>query len=223
MPDELLWELDLPEVSCAAALEHMAARIGATIDPAPPVPLPAMPKDGPLTAHAMCALLVRRQPANATIVDESITAGAAYWDMSHAAPPFTHLTLTGGAIGCGPPLALGAALADRGRRVINLQADGSAAYTLQALWTQARECARVLTIICVNNAYHILRVELHKQHVEGSTGALTNLTQPSIDWVKLAAGFGVPGVAASTVTELDDALVQGLAVDGPFLIAAQLP
>lgn len=167
-------------------------------------------------------MLVRRQPADAIIVDESITSGTAYWDLSHAAPPFTHLTLTGGAIGCGPPLALGAALAAPHRHVINLQADGSAAYTLQALWTQAKERARVLTIVCVNNAYHILRVEQHKQGVMGCQGAMTDLSHPCINWVALAEGFGVPGVDVRTVAELDDAIVRGLSVRGPMLIAAHL-
>lgn len=226
--EDALWELDVPTMSPTAALEHIAARLDTgpptTAPPAPPTPpAPMMPADGALTPSAMCAVLVRRQPADAILVDESITSGTAYWDISHAAPPFTHLTLTGGAIGIGPPLALGAALAAPARHVINLQADGSAAYTLQALWSQAREHARVLTIVCVNNAYHILRVEQHKQGVSGCHGALTDLTKPRIDWVAMAAGFGVPGVAAGTVAELDAAIVRALAMDGPFLIAAQLP
>lgn len=239
LPDKALWELDVPDVSPAAALEHIAALVGPSLPTEPPstlpppmpangAPLPAhthptdQRKAGPLTAHAMCAVLVSRQPADAIVVDESITSGTAYWDLSHSAAPFTHLTLTGGAIGCGPPLALGAALAAPTRRVINLQADGSAAYTLQALWSQARERARVCTIVCVNNAYHILRVEQQKQGVVGCHGALTDLSQPPIDWVALAAGFGVPGVAVDTVDTFDKALVRGLSVDGPFLVAALL-
>lgn len=195
---------------------------------APTAPLPhcATPphhNPGPLTAAAMCALLVRHQPPHSIIVDESITSGTAYWHLSTSAPPFTHLTLTGGAIGAGPPLALGAALASPGRQVINLQADGSAAYTLQALWSQAREKARVLTIICANNAYRILSIEQQKQGVASDCASTVDLGVPRIDWVALARGFGVPGEAVDTVGGLDGALQRGLQIEGPYLIQATLP
>ena len=88
-----------------------------------------------------------------------MTSGGPYFDLSKGCPPFSHLALTGGAIGCGPPLALGAAVACPGRRVINLQADGSCMYSLQALWSQAREKLDVVSIICANSSYAVLKVD----------------------------------------------------------------
>ena len=105
------------------------------------------------------------QPEGAIVVDESLTSGNAYWDASRGCPRFSHLTLTGGAIGCGPPLSVGAAIACPDRQVINLQADGSAMYSLQALWTQAREKLNVLTVVCANRTYAILKVEMAKQRI----------------------------------------------------------
>ncbi len=156
-------------------------------------------------------------------MDESITSGTAYWHLSTTAPPFTHLTLTGGAIGAGPPLALGAALACPDRQVINLQADGSAAYTCQALWTQARHKARVLTIICANNVYRILSVEQQKQGVPSTCESTIDLGAPRVDWVALARGFGVDGEAVDTVAGFEGALQRGVRVKGPYLIQATLP
>ena len=102
-------------------------------------------------------------------MDESLTSGGDYWALSAASPAFSHLALTGGAIGQGLPAALGAALACPGRRVICLQADGSGLYSVQALWSMARERADVVTLICANGAYNILKLELALQRVAGAT------------------------------------------------------
>lgn len=108
------------------------------------------------------------QPADCVIVDESITSGGSYTGHSNGCPHFSHLSLTGGAIGMGPPLAAGAALACPDRCVIDLQADGSAMYSLQALWTQAREQLKVVTVLFANGTYSILKIEFGFQRITPS-------------------------------------------------------
>jgi len=182
-----------------------------------------MDEKGPLTAPVLCQVLARLQPADAIVVDESLTTGATYWDGSHDARPFTHLTLTGGAIGSGPCLAVGAAVACPHRRVVNFQADGSALYSTPALWCMSREGLDVTTIICKNDAYRILDVERATQGL-GSGGSqskrLTDLSGPSIDWVSLARGYGVQGVSVKTAVDLRMALAESFRTPGPFLIEA---
>eukprot|EP00466_Bigelowiella_natans_P018165 jgi/Bigna1/138601/aug1.45_g13309 len=170
------------------------------------------PSKGRLTAQKLCEAIAFLQPEGAIIVDESLTSGTAYWNASSTLPtPFTHLTLTGGAIGIGPPLSLGVAIACPGRRVINFQADGSGMYTLQALWSQAREKSKVLSIICRNGTYNILKIEQSKQKLKlsGVTAkASTELSSPQIDWVSLANGMGVPAKAVDTTSQLLEAMQQ---------------
>jgi acetolactate synthase-1/2/3 large subunit len=141
-----------------------------------------------------------------------LTQGAAKHDW---------LMLTGGSIGQGLPLAAGAAVACPDRKVIAFQADGSGQYTLQALWTQAREQLDVLTLICANRAYRILQLELARAGIVEAgpqARALTNLSEPTIDWVSLADGYGVPAERVETAEDLDRALVRGVAESGPRLI-----
>ena len=165
-------EIDSAEVNVSLVLERMCMELDASsITPLvncrgsfcssdrPKIP------SGRLTASALCQIVAALQPAEAIIVDESLTSGNSYWDHSKGCPPFSHLTLTGGAIGCGPPLAVGTALACPERKVINLQADGSCMYSIQALWTQAREKLDVVNIICANRTYAILKVEMAKQRI----------------------------------------------------------
>ena len=178
-----------------------------------------------LTPDQVCAAIAAAQPEDTILVDESLTTGGRYWELSQNCPSFSHLTLTGGAIGQGPPLAVGAAVACPDRRVINFQADGSGLYSAQALWTQAHEKLLVTTVVCVNNVYNILKIEQDKQKLPRkgaqSTG-LTDLSGPNIDWVKLANGFGVEAVAVTDYNSLLTELRRGLEMDGPFLIAAML-
>ncbi len=120
----------------------------------------------------------------------------------------------------------GAAIACPERPVIDLQADGSAMYTVQALWTQARERLNVTTLICSNRSYRILQVELSRAGIMSygpNTQALTELTKPPIDWVKIAQGFGVPGVVVSTAEDLARELSKALTEPGPHLIEMLLP
>ncbi len=154
-------------------------------------------------------------------MNEAATSGLP-WQATHSASalPHTVLGLTGGAIGQGLPTALGAALACPDRRVIAFQADGSGLYTVQALWSLAREAANVTVLICSNRKYRILQAELARAGVAEpgpKARALTELARPDLDWVSLARGFGVPGCAVRTEVELAEALRRALAEPGPAL------
>jgi acetolactate synthase-1/2/3 large subunit len=181
---------------------------------------------GALTPANAGALIARHCPADAIVSDEGLTAGIAAAALLESARPHDHLFLTGGAIGQGMPVALGAALACPDRRVLNLQGDGSALYTMQALWSQARERAQVVTIIFANRAYAILNHEL--ANIGAGSAApqaarLLQLDDPTLDWVKLAEGMGVPAVCAQTTGSFADALSVALRESGPFLIEAVMP
>jgi len=176
---------------------------------------------GPLTAEAACRTLAALQPEGAIVVDEAVTSGGAYYAFSEAAPRHTVLTVTGGAIGQGMPCSVGAAIACPDRPVINLQADGSAMYTLQSLWTQAREGLDVTTLICANRSYAILRVELARggyMPLGAGALALTDLGTPPLDWVKLSEGMGVPGASVASAEDLSKELRKALQEPGPHLI-----
>lgn len=207
-----------------AGLVGLAAELDASAAAAPAGSPPQRPT-GALDLTALGAAVAAAQPEGAVVVDESNTSGVAYFPAAAAAPPHTCLSLTGGAIGFGPPVATGAAVAFPDRPVINFQADGSALYTVQALWTQAREGLDVTTVICANGDYRILRYELGKLGVDRSGPAaagLTDLGRPPVDWVSLADGFGVPGRRAETAEELNDALAVALTEPGPHLVQACL-
>jgi acetolactate synthase-1/2/3 large subunit len=216
--------LATPIEDAAAALEALAAALGAR---SAPVALPVRPglPSGPLTPQSLGAALAALQPERAVVVDEAATSGLPWWLASAGAPRHTLVSLTGGAIGMGPPAATGAALACPERSVIDLQADGSGMYTLQALWTQAREQLDVKTIVCANRAYRILRIELARAGIREpgpAARALTELTGPELDWVALARGMGVPGERAGDCDSFIAALRRALATPGPYLVEALL-
>jgi acetolactate synthase-1/2/3 large subunit len=157
----------------------------------------------------------------AIVVNESITSGGAYFSLGLEAPPHTMMALPGGAIGYGIPCAVGAAIACPQRPVINFQADGSAMYTLQALWMQAREKLNITTLICSNRSYQILNVELSRAGITSpirKLQALTELKNPNIDWVKISSGLGVPAIAVDSCEDLVVELKKALAEHGPHLI-----
>jgi acetolactate synthase-1/2/3 large subunit len=186
---------------------------------------PAIPT-GELTAEKACLTLAAMQPENAVIVDESVSTGFSYFPPAAGLPGHSLMTVPGGSIGEGIPCATGAAIACPDRPVINLEADGSAMYTVQALWTQAREGLNVTTLICSNRSYRILQVELNRAGVTsyGSNArTLTELTNPPINWVKIAQGFGVPGVTVSTAEDLARELSKAFVEPGPHLIEMLLP
>ncbi len=212
-----------------AALAALADAVGAT-DPAavPKLTAPIKPIDASLTPSLINAVVAYRIPEQAVLVDEAITGGRDLLDFTAAAAPHEHLQIVGGSIGIGPPLATGAALADAERRVIALQADGSAMYTLQALWTQAREQLNVTTIVYANRAYGILQYELRNVGAQSGDQIgevarnMMALDNPELNFVQLATGMGVPASRVHTVNELDRALCAALAADGPVLIEAVL-
>lgn len=181
--------------------------------------------DGRLTNHTIGAAIAALVPHNAVIVDESVTSGGGYFGLSGSAPRHSLLTLSGGSLGMGIPCATGAALACPDRPVINFQADGSGLYSLQALWTQAREGLNVTTVVCSNRKYEILRFELQRAGyaLEGKAAdSLTDLNGPTMEWTALAEGFGVPAVRVETGEELASAVETARNRPGPFLIEALL-
>lgn len=181
---------------------------------------------GPLTPETVAAAIGATLPEGAIVSDESNTCGLHVPGATAGCPPHDWLTLTGGAIGQGLPVATGAAVAAPDRRVVCLEADGSALYTVQALWTQAREGLDVTTVVFDNRAYGILEFELSRVGA-GEAGpaarALLDLGGPALDFCALARGMGVPAVSVTTSEELVAALDRALAEPGPSLVHVPLP
>lgn len=215
-----------PGEDASAALQALAESAGCAGDPLPARERPELAEpDGPLAPAGVGAAIALTQPDRSIVVNEGVSAAAAYTSVAAAAAAHTELSLTGGAIGMGIPAATGAALACPDRPVIDFQADGSAMYTLQGLWTQAREGLDVTTVICANSRYRILEAELGRAGVEQPGAAargMTALDGPQPDWCSLSAGFGVPAVRATTGPELVDALRRAHSESGPHLIEAVL-
>lgn len=185
-----------------------------------PLALPEVPDDTSLNADSIGHWVARLLPDNAIVVDESISSGAAFPKLLRGAAPHDWLQICGGSIGDGFPLATGAAIACPDRPVIALQADGSGMYSLQALWTQAREELNVTTLILSNRAYAILKHELKNVGaVAGQTAReLMELSNPEIDWVALAAGMGVKGTRVTDTKQLEQAFTDSLQQPGPQLL-----
>jgi acetolactate synthase I/II/III large subunit len=182
--------------------------------------------DGELTPERACLTIAALQPENSIIVEEGITSTFSYFPLTGAAPEHTAMTIAGGSIGYGMPCATGAAIACPDRPVINIQADGSALYTIQALWTQAREGLHVITLICSNRGYRIIDMELERAGISErgqNAHALIDIDGPPIDWVRLARGFGVPAASVHTAEALAKELRSALAEPGPHLIEMVLP
>ena len=173
---------------------------------------------GVLTPDKICAVIAALQPEGAIVVEEAITTGLMYYSITSGVAPFDLLTLTGGAIGQGAPCAVGAAIACPDRPVINFQADGAGMYTLQALWTEAREGLNVTTLICSNRSYDILKVEYGRLGVSPGKCATQLTDLAGIDWVNLGKGMGVPSVKVTTAEVLVRELGKALHEQGPNLI-----
>jgi acetolactate synthase-1/2/3 large subunit len=209
----------------AAALEALAAALGAG-DPAPGADA-ARPEEpvGALDAASIGATIAGLLPEGAIVVDEAVTASALIVQATAGAPPHDWLTLTGGAIGQGLPVATGAAVACPDRPVLSLEGDGSAMYTIQALWTQAREGLDVTTVILANRSYAILDFELSRVGAQAHGPAaeeLFGLGRPDLDFVAIARGMGVPGVRVDDARAFAAALREAFAEPGPRLIEACL-
>ena len=179
-------------------------------------------KGGELNIDAIGAAIGHLLPENAIISDESVTSGRALHPYTRGCPPHDWLFGTGGAIGRALPEATGAAIACPDRRVLCLSGDGSAMYTLQALWTQARENLDVTTVIYDNRSYAILHGELRNVGAQPGQKAkdMFDLDRPTLDWLGLARGLGVEAVRATTADEFNQALGQSFARPGPTLIDA---
>lgn len=207
------------------ALEDLADALElATPAPAPSFVMSPKPH-GELNAYAIGASIARWLPEGSVVCDEAITAGLPIFVQTRCAKPHDWLSLTGGAIGSGMPLAVGAAVAAPDRKVLALCGDGSAAYTLQALWTMAREGLDVVVVVLANHAYRILEIEMTR------TGAvqqgpeakkLLDLADPRLDWVALSQGFGVTAQRCQSAEDFDAALARALVEPGPRLIEAAL-
>lgn len=216
-----------PESDSAAILGALADALGAkaTADAAT-LDLPG-PPTGALNAATVGASIARHMPEGTFVSDDGVSNGLPCFMMTGRARPHEWMMLTGGAIGQGLPLALGAAVAAKGRaRVLCISGDGAAMYTNQALWSMAREGVDVVNVIFVNHSYRILNIELARTGA-GNPGRvaedLLGLGRPEIDWVKLSEAQGVPAVNATTAEEFDTALERAFAAGGPQLIAAHVP
>jgi acetolactate synthase-1/2/3 large subunit len=215
-------ELASPSDDAIEALEHLADELGAAKDAATvqKAARSAEPS-GKLDAKAVGEAVGAHLPEGAIVADEGATEGFLVPVFTAGAPPHDWLQLTGGAIGIGIPLATGAAVACPGRKVLNLQADGSAMYTLQGLWTQAREKLDVVTVLFANRSYRILNIELQRVGAEGAgqrARDMLDIGRPDLDFVALARGMGVDATRAETAEAFNAAFARAMHEPGPALI-----
>lgn len=172
-------------------------------------------------AHALAAAI----PENAIVVDESLTTGRESMGLTMGARPHDLINNMGGSIGYSTPVATGAALACPDRRVFCMVGDGSAMYTIQSLWTQAREGLNVTTVIFANNSYAILKAEYANMGA-GTPGAralsMIDIDRPRIDWQAMARSMGVPSVSVDTAEAFHRAMVDSTSASGPVLIEVRL-
>jgi acetolactate synthase-1/2/3 large subunit len=205
-----------------AALEALADEVGAgfaagsgaRVDP---------PADGTLTPDSIGLAVAALMPEGAIISDEMVSSSEAVWKYLLNAPPHDHLPVTGGSIGQGLPVAAGAAFACPGRKVIALEADGSGMYTLQSLWTMARESLDVTVVIFANRRYRILDIEMQRTKAEGFGAAaesMIDIGNPVLDWVRLSTGLGVPATRATTAGEFTAQFAIAMREAGPRVIEA---
>ncbi len=210
----------------AQALAALADALGAPARSPVRIPLqlPELPS-GSLTALGVAQVIAALTPDNAIFADESATASFPLLSTMARARPHTHLPLTGGSIGQGLPLAVGAAIAAPERKVICPHGDGGAAYTMQALWTMAREKLDVVVVIYANRSYAILNIELGRVGATGSgpvAMSMLDLHNPEMNWTKIAAGLGVEASRATTCEEFAAQYSSALKHRGPRLIEAMI-
>lgn len=218
--------LSKPEEDCAGALDALAdalevQHLSPVAEPLQNAPTPT----GPLTLNGIAASIAALLPENAIVVDESMTSGRGILSAARGAAAHDFLANTGGSIGIALPLAVGAAVACPSRRVLCLSADGSGMYTLQALWTMAREGLNVTSVIFANRSYAVLKREFSYLGV-GNPGPraldLMEIDRPQLDWVSLARGMGVPALRIASIDQFDQALRNGFSASGPTLIEIPL-
>jgi acetolactate synthase I/II/III large subunit len=218
--------LATPAEDCLGAMNGLAEELGASEDVSAVYPdrRPTLPT-GEITAEKAWRALAALMTEDAIVSDEGVTSSRDADAWTVGAPPHDWLNVTGGSIGQGLPVATGAALACPGRKVFAMESDGAGMYTLQSLWTQARERLDVVTVIFANRAYKILRGELEQMGVADpgpKAAAMLDLGSPDLDWVKLAEGMGVSGSRARTCEEFSDQLRDAIGHAGPRLIEVVL-
>jgi acetolactate synthase-1/2/3 large subunit len=220
-------ELASPEQDAVGTLEALVDALGAgAAEPA--LQQPALPErpTGELTADKVCQAVAAVLPEGAIVSDEAQTSGVTFAAHSAGAPRHDVLTLTGGAIGQGLPVAVGAAVACPDRPVIALDGEGSAMYTIQSLWTMAREGLDVTAVIFNNRSYAILNIELQRVEAQGAgprAKEQLDLAGPDLDFVQIADGMGVPSARVDSGEDLVAALGRAIAEPGPHLIEAVVP
>jgi acetolactate synthase-1/2/3 large subunit len=216
-----------PEIDAKDALERLAGLMGAAGNT--PVLAERKVSDAPsgeLSAVTIGKSLNRHLPRNAFVSDDGVSNSLMSFLGTQTAEPHDWMMLTGGAIGMGMPLALGASVAAPDRKGLCITGDGAGMYTNQALWSMAREGADVVTVVFVNHSYRILNIELARTGAGNPGPAAKNLLeigQPDIDWVALSTSMGVPAEAVDTAEAFDAAVERAFAADGPRLIAAHIP
>lgn len=224
-PESELHTLAAMDEDQAGALETLADALSAPKQ----VAGTAMPKEGAMprgafTPEAFGALFERLIPDNAVVADDAVTSGRQLFGHTFNAAPHDWLQITGGAIGFALPCATGAAIGAPGRKVVCLQADGGGMYSLQALWTQARERLDVVTVIFANRRYAILQGELTAVGAKPGSASkdLFDLGRPDLDWVKLAEGMGVEARRVELLEDFADVFGAACARRGPFLIEMRI-
>ncbi len=208
------------------ALEALAEAVGAKKSMAVKVDLdlPARPT-GSITPEKIGQLLAATLPADAIVVDESLTTGRTFMTATQSSQPHDWILPTGGSIGFALPVAAGAAIACAERKLVCLESDGSGMYMPQALWTHARESLNILTIVFANRKYQILRLEMKNvgvTEIGPKASALLDIDNPEIDWVSLARSFGIDAVRVDTMDRFSSAIDAGFATQGPYLIEVVL-
>jgi acetolactate synthase-1/2/3 large subunit len=218
--DAELHVLARPDQDVADALVRLAAELDCGEAVIPDGVRDTVPLDGSLTPETAARVISALLPDDAMIVDEAISLRGPFFRVTKNAAPHDWIQVPGGAIGGGLPLATGAAIAAPGRRAVVLEGDGSAMYTVQALWTQAREKLDVTTLILSNRKYAILELELRAAGAPQGNSAsdLFEITRPEIDWVKMANAQGVEAARSDTVARFADLFRHANARRGPFLI-----
>ncbi|WP_176594560.1 acetolactate synthase large subunit [Sphingobium sp. EM0848] len=210
----------------ALALEMLIDALGAKgiapiIQPRVETPVPTGALNPASIAHALAAAM----PEHCILVDESLTTGRESMALTLGALPHDLINNMGGSIGYSTPVATGAALACPDRRVFCMVGDGSAMYTIQSLWTQAREGLDITTIIFANNSYAILKAEYANMGA-GTPGeralSMIDIDRPRIDWQAMAKSMGVPAVAVETAEDFTRAMIASVKEPGPQLIEVRL-
>ncbi|WP_439816392.1 acetolactate synthase large subunit [Zavarzinia sp. CC-PAN008] len=224
-PDSV-FDLATPAEDAAGALHAVAEVLGAAAKSAnePRAERPGRPS-GEITLESLAVAVARHLPEGAIVSDESATSGGMLLPLTKGCPPHQWLDLMGGSIGQGLPLATGAAVGAPEAKILTLSGDGGAMYTIQSLWTQARENLDVTTLIFNNGAYRILNVEYNRicgQAPPNRARALLDIDRPRLDFVAIAKGLGVAADRAETAERLDDLLADAMAQKGPRLIEVMI-